>query len=305
MKNKWKELNDLREVEMVQNSEAEQKVEEAKATDVAETAEATETDAVKEICWKKLREQAEEFGMADEKAKELLDGMASELEKEKPNFEAFWEASNKLESLKAEAEPKVEKKPEATKAKVEAKLEEENGVVKTKVETKRGPMTKRERKKMKVTKTAESTKHEESEKTNFSRKLRHADQVYDAKVASVLQTIVIAAASGNTVEVLKLAEELAKATGKISFCTMEASDGTKVALLPNGLENVPVGKRILNFYSGLTSQTASGQPRRFATYSRSVFEELTGKSADKAEIIKVVVKDKKPSHTPPLLEDYL
>jgi hypothetical protein len=75
--------------------------------------------------------------------------------------------------------------------------------------------------------------------------------------------------------------------------------------MPQGLENVPNGKKILDFYSGMTSKTASGNIRRFATFSREIFEELSGVSADKAEIIKVVVRDKKPSHTPPLLEDYL
>lgn len=322
------------------NSETEQVVEEAETVNKTETAEATEateateTDAVIEVCWQKLRDQAERFGMADEEAKAFLDGMARELSKKEPNVEAFWDLSNKLESLKAKeasqksliseqkpetkpaapakseaekVETKVETKSEVKKAKIETKTEEKPGTAETKVETKRGPMTKKERKKMKVAKTAESTKHEEGEKTNFSRKLRHAkeDQIYDARVASVLQAIVIAAASGNTVEVLKLAEELAKATNTVSFCTLKSSGEKKILLLSQGLENVPNGKKILNFYLGMTSQTASGESRKFATFSREIFEELSGISADKAEIIKVVVKDKKPSHTPPVLEDYL
>lgn len=303
MKNKWKELREAQEADIV-NEEVDKIEEVEDEVDETESNAGVLVEGVKEAYEKKLRELADFFigEKPDEEANELLSKMVSEVKKPEPDHDAFWDAANKLDEKK---EVILARKAAAKKASVakEAKPASTTATVKepAKVE-------KTEAAEVEEAKPSETTKEPtKSDAKKPGRKLRHAkaDQQYDAEVESILRAIGIAAISGNAVEVLKLAEELAKATGTVSFCTLKANAGKKIILMPQGLENVPNGKKILNFYSGLTSQTASGESRRFATFNREIFEELSGKSADKAEIIKVVVKDKKPSHTPPVLEDYL
>ena len=311
MKNKWKELREAQEADIV-NEEVDEIEEVEDEVDETESNAGVLVEGVKEAYEKKLRELADFFigEKPDEEANELLSKMVSEVKKPEPDHDVFWDAANRLDEKK---EVILARKAAAKKASVakEAKPAPTTATVKEAEPAK--VVEKTEAAEVEVAKPSETTKPEmqpeptKSDAKKPGRKLRHAkaDQQYDAEVESILRAIGIAAISGNAVEVLRLAEELAKATGTVSFCTLKANAGKKIILMPQGLENVPNGKKILNFYSGLTSQTASGESRRFATFNREIFEELSGKSADKAEIIKVVVKDKKPSHTPPVLEDYL
>lgn len=308
MRNKWKEIREAQEADIV-NEDVIEEVEDE--VDEAEESNAALVEEVRATYEAKLRELADFFigEKPDKEANELLSTMVKEVKKPEPDHDVFWDAANRLEEKKEEI---LARKAAAKKASVakEAKSAPTTATVK---EAEPAKVEKTEAAEVEEAKPSETTKPEKQPEPTKSdakkpgRKLRHAkaDQQYDAEVESILRAIGIAAISGNAVEVLRLAEELAKATGTVSFCTLKANAGKKIILMPQGLENVPNGKKILNFYSGLTSQTASGESRRFATFNREIFEELSGKSADKAEIIKVVVKDKKPSHTPPVLEDYL
>ena len=331
MKNKWKELREAQEADIV-NEEVDEIEEVEDEVDETESNAGVLVEGVKEAYEKKLRELADFFigEKSDEEANELLSTMVSEVKKPEPDHDVFWDAANRLEEKKEEilaskaaaskASVVKEAKPAPTTATVKeaepAKVEKTEAAAETEsVKAEEAEVVEAEEAKpaeveeTKPEKQPEPTKSDVKRPENTSKgyKFRHAksDELYDAEIDEILRTIGIAALSKNPVEVLRLAEELAKATGTVSFCTLKANAGKKIILMPQGLENVPNGKKILNFYSGLTSQTASGESRRFATFSREIFEELSGKSADKAEIIKVVVKDKKPSHTPPVLEDYL
>ncbi|MBQ8156639.1 hypothetical protein IJ101_02525 [Candidatus Saccharibacteria bacterium] len=313
MKNKWKELREAQEADIV-NDEIEEVEDEIEEVETESNAEVL-VEGVRATCETKLRELADFFigEKPDKEANDLLSTMVSEIKKPEPDHDVFWDAANRLEEKKEEilaskaAAKNAESVAKETVMKAEpVKVEKAEAAAETEsAEVEEAKPTEAE---AKPEKQPELTKPD-VKRSEISKgyKFRHAkaDQQYDAEVESILRAIGIAAISGNAVEVLRLAEELAKATGTVSFCTLKANAGKRIILMPQGLENVPNGKKILNFYSGLTSQTASGESRRFATFSREIFEELSGKSADKAEIIKVVVKDKKPSHTPPVLEDYL
>ena len=242
MKNKWKELREAQEADIVNDEieEVEDEVEEVETESNAALVE--EVRAAYEA---KLRELADFFigEKPDKEANELLSTMVSEVKKPEPDHDVFWDVASKLDEKKEVilAKKAVTKNAESIAKEAEhAKVEKTEAATETE-SVKAEKVEAVEAEEVKPAEAEAKLKQPEPTKPDVKRseiskgyKFRHAkaDQQYDAEVESILRAIGIAAISGNAVEVLKLAEELAKATGTVSFCTLKTNAGKEITLMP-------------------------------------------------------------------------
>ena len=296
-------------------SETEQVVEEAETVNETEATEATETEAVIEVCWQKLRDQAERFGMADEKAKAFLDDMARELEKEEPNVEAFWDLSNRLESLKAgtvaEAESKAGKKPDVAKAKPVVHKQEPE----TKPVTPAKPeVTKKSEEKPKKSKKKTKAKKEmphggNSEKKPFSvipfireliemtpDKLKLGSMFSDLVGFSARKrSLLLALLSDDCTSFLGEAQEFARECGKITLVVLDAVPFEELQIVSSQQKLQEKGyKTNQKLYTGVAFDKETKKSVRFGTLEPEAYKVLTGRNVeniDKRDILYVTVKD--------------